>query len=85
MNTSCLTWRHHNGNIHNIFFGDPAQSSYAATIYPFDGGFLWEVRFRNTCCSTTLIRKGSARKVENAMRSCVAYLGHLLNLSKLRY
>ena len=79
-----LTWKHHKGNVHNAFFGDPAQSRYAAVLYPFDGGFLWEVRFRDTCCNTiTLIRKGSARKVEDAMRGCIAYLGHILNLSKL--
>jgi hypothetical protein len=79
-----INWVHHNGDTHNAFFGEPKDSNYAAYVYPYEGGFLWEVRHKCRCCNKiTLCRTGSARNREAAFRAVNLYMLQILHLSKV--
>lgn len=64
-----LTWKHEPNNTHIGTCGE-----ISAKVYPWDGGFMWEVRVRCDCCgNVSLYRKGNAQKVEHSIR-CVTDL-----------
>lgn len=70
-----LTWRHHQNGRHNVFIGDPETSQLCAVIYPYDGGYLWEVRHRCDCCAgPVLIQTGSARNVDDCFARVGGYM-----------
>jgi hypothetical protein len=69
MEATMIVWKHHKNKKHNAFVGKPETSTLCATIYPYDGGFLWEVRER--CaerCHFKLVKQGSSKKI----RECFA-------------
>lgn len=79
---SLIVWKHHKNNIHNAFLGPPEVALVCATVYPYDGGHFWEIRYRKGD-KISLIRTGSAKKVEAALRSVTLYFHHLTYISGL--
>ena len=71
-----LVNRAHPNGTYNVFLGNPETSQMCATIYPYDGGYLWEVRVRCDCCNDRpeLIQTGSARMLDVCLDNVNNYL-----------